>query len=146
MGSSRSRLDLQRARRRSGVEDRGDNVLVAGAATDVAFEFFTDSGRVELAVVPPDHVEGTHDHPRRAVATLQAMMLAKGRLQRVEFIASGESLDGENAGAVRLRCQHRAGFYRQAVDVNDAGAALGRVATDVRARQTEFVAQKLNEE
>ena len=48
--------------------------------------------------------------------------------------------------AVGLDGEHRAGLGALAVDVDGAGAAVARVAADVRAGQPERVAQEVDEE
>ena len=42
--------------------------------------------------------------------------------------------------------EHRAGLHRHAVHVDDAGAALRRVAADMRPGQAEMIAQELHEQ
>ena len=73
-------------------------------------------------------------------------MLAERRLHRMQLVAVREALDGEDLGAVGRRGEHRAGLHRDAVHVHDAGAALRRVAADMRAGQAEMVAQELHEQ
>ena len=48
--------------------------------------------------------------------------------------------------AVRGGREHRAGLHRHAVHVDDAGAALRRVAADMRPGQAEMVAQELHQQ
>src|SRR4051812_23835401 len=55
------------------------DVVVAGAAADVALELVADGLFVELSVIAADHVDGGHDHARRAEAALQSVMLAERR-------------------------------------------------------------------
>src|SRR6516165_10161554 len=58
--------------------DRLDDVVVARATTEVAFELVSDGAVVEIVALAIDHVDGGHDHAGRAVAALEAMMLAEG--------------------------------------------------------------------
>src|SRR3546814_20335133 len=60
-----------------------DDVVVAGAAADVAFQLVANGilVRVRMAL---HEVDGTHDHARRAEAALQGMMLAEGFLHRMQ--------------------------------------------------------------
>src|SRR5215469_11770086 len=55
--------------------DRFDDVVIAGAAADVAFELLADGVVVEVVTLAPDHVDRSHDHARCAVAALQAVVL-----------------------------------------------------------------------
>src|SRR6266550_6716286 len=62
------------------IEHRFDDVVVAGAAADVAFQLVADGGLVELAAVPVDDIDRRHDHARRAIAALQTVIVAECRL------------------------------------------------------------------
>src|SRR3954471_21105963 len=64
----------------------------------------------------------------------------------MELAVFREPLDRHNVRAVRLRRKHRARFHRAAVHVNGAAAALARIATDVRAREPEHVANEIREQ
>ena len=55
-------------------------------------------------------------------------------MQRRVF-AGAQALDGGDGAAARLRGEDRALLHRDAVQIDGAGAALTRVATDVRARE-----------
>src|SRR5579863_9688830 len=70
-----------------GIKHRLDDVVVTGAAADIAFQFVPDGRLVELAAVAMDDVDRRHDHAGRAVAALQAMIVAKRGLHRMQFIA-----------------------------------------------------------
>jgi len=54
-------------------------------------------------------------------------------------VGRGEAFDRDDRSSFRLRRENRAGLDRTAVDVHGAGAALARVAADVRAGEAEFV-------
>src|SRR5687767_1426118 len=49
------------------VEHCLDDVVVAGAAADVAFEFLADGFLVELAAMAVHNIDCRHDHARGAV-------------------------------------------------------------------------------
>jgi hypothetical protein len=100
-------------------------------------------GRVGIAL---QEIGGGHDHPRRAVAALQAVVVPEGLLERVQLVAVGHALDGLDLGAVGLDGKHRAALHRVAVDVHRARAAVGGVTADVRAGQTQVVAQQMDQE
>ena len=40
------------------------------------------------------HIGGKHQEARRAIAALQAVIFDEGALQRVQFVAVGETFDG----------------------------------------------------
>src|SRR5437870_4140099 len=49
------------------IEHGFDDVVVAGAAADIAFELLADGGLVELAIMAVHDVDRRHDHARRAI-------------------------------------------------------------------------------
>src|SRR5688572_28196672 len=74
-------------------EDRLHDVVVAGAAAEIAFQLVTNGLLVEPAAVAADHVDGRHDHARRAEAALQAMMLAESGLDGMQMVAFRQPFD-----------------------------------------------------
>src|SRR5207237_661898 len=64
--------------------DRLDDVVVAGAAAEIAFELLADGVLVELVALAVDHVHRGHHYARRAEAALQAVMLAERLLHRMQ--------------------------------------------------------------
>src|SRR3979490_1845131 len=56
--------------------DRLDDVLVAGAAAEIAFELLADGVVAEVVALAVDDVDRGHDHARGAEAALQAVMFA----------------------------------------------------------------------
>src|SRR5881227_4387785 len=89
-----------------------------------------------------------HDHPGRAVAALEPVVLPERLLQRVQRAvpALRHSLDRLDVAAVRLRRQHRAALHRLAVQEHRAGAAVRGVTADVGAGQAKVVAQVVDEQ
>src|SRR5258707_7183716 len=126
--------------------DRLDDVLVAGAAADVALELVADGRLVENVAEPANHVDGRDDHAGRAEAALKTVVLVEGLLHRVELVAGSEALDGGDAGAGDLDGERGARLHRDAIDQHQAGAALRSVAADVGAGQPELLAQHLDKE
>src|SRR5580700_1194912 len=122
--------------------DRFDDVVVAGAAADVAFELLADGVIVEIVALAAYDIDRGHDHARGAVAALQAVVLAERLLHRMQLrLRRGQPLDGQHSGAFELQRQHGARFRRLAVDVDDAGAALRGVAADMGASEPQVFAQ-----
>src|SRR5258707_5851355 len=113
------------------IEHRFDDVVVTGAAADVAFQLVPDGGLVELAAIAVHDIDRRHDHAGGAIAALQAVIVAERRLHRVQFVALRDTLDGGDAGPGRLAGQYRAGFDRAAIDMDNASAALAGVAADI---------------
>ena len=83
------------------------------------------SRRVPLAV---HDIDGGHDHARRAVPALKAVMLTESRLHRVQLAALGDALDGGDDAGIGLDGEDGAGLHGLSVQMNDAGAALAGVA------------------
>ena len=73
------------------------------------------------------------------------MIFAEGFLHRVQRVAVGKALDRGDVFAVDLAGEDRAGFDRQTVNMNGAGAALGRIAADMGAGHAQTFAQILNQ-
>ena len=87
-----------------------------------------------------------HQHPGRAEAALQRVLLVEALLDRVELAVDLERLDGADLVALAHRRQHRARLDRLAVHQHDAGAAVGRVAAPVGAGQAERLADEVDEQ
>src|SRR5262249_14990860 len=129
----------------SARRDRLDDVVIAGASADVAFELLPDRRLIRFAEAARD-VERDHHHTRGAVAALKGMVLPKGRLHGMEWRARrGKALDGGNSRPLALQCEHCARLHRQTVYMHDAGTALRRVAADMRASETQMLSEKLHE-
>src|ERR1700694_4266162 len=62
--------------------DRLDDVVIAGAAAQVAVELLAYGVIGKLIALAVDHVDRRHDHAGRAEAALQTVMLAEGFLHR----------------------------------------------------------------
>ena len=131
--------------RRGGLH-RLDDIVIAGAAAQIAVEFGADGllGGVGMVV---HQVDGAHHHARGAEAALQAMMLAKRLLHRMQrAIGLGQAFDGDDIGALCLHRQDVAAFHRATVQVNGAGAALTGVAADVSAGEAQVFADVVDQQ
>ena len=129
-----------------GVEHRLDDIMVAGAAADIALELVPHGLFVEFAAMAMHDVDRRHDHARGAIAALQAVIVAERGLHRVQFVAFGNAFDGGDIGAVGLTDQHGAGFDRAAVDMDDTGTALAGVTADMGAGQIQMIAQQMDQQ
>src|SRR5687767_9986395 len=78
-----------------------DDVLVTGAAAEIAFQPVTDLLFGRARILPKQSASG-HDHSGRAVAALQAVAFPESFLQRVESAVFRQALDGGDLGAVGL--------------------------------------------
>src|ERR1700687_4357299 len=91
-----------------GVEYRLDDIVVAGAAADIALKLVTEGVLVELVAVAVDDIDRRHDHARRTIAALQPVIVAERCLHRMQDVSLRDTLDGGDVGAVGLSDQHRA--------------------------------------
>ena len=74
-------------------------------------------------------------------------MLGERALQRVELAVDlGERLDRLDRGAVGLDGQQHAGLHGLAVQDDGAGAAVPRIAADVRSGQAAVVTDEMDEQ
>src|SRR6185295_15833498 len=78
-----------------------DDVLVAGAAAEVALDTLADLA-LRWPGVLVQQVDGRHDDARRAVTALKAMFLPKALLQGMQLTVLRQALDGHDLGAVSL--------------------------------------------
>src|SRR5665213_94669 len=125
--------------------DRLDDVVIAGAAAEIALEPFADFRLGRLLVVL-HQIERAHHHAGGAEAALQSVMLAEGRLHRMQLVALSDALDGDDVGAVALHGEDGAALDAVAIDRDDAAAALAGVAADMRAGEGEIFPQELDEQ
>src|SRR2546428_11894428 len=115
-----------------GIEDRLHDVVVAGAAAEVPLERLAAlllRGRGVLLEV----AGRCHDHARRAVATLQAVVPVKRVLDRVKLAVVREALDRGDLATIGLEGEQRAGLHGLPVQQDRAAAATGGVAPDIGA-------------
>src|SRR3990172_13316344 len=68
-----------------GVAHRLDDVLITGAAADIARQSLTDFRLARPRVLAQQPV-GTHQHTRRAESALQAVLAREAFLQRVQAV------------------------------------------------------------
>src|SRR4030095_5529787 len=97
------RLGLLLGRPADGAHD----VLVAGAAAEVALDRIPDLGLGRIGVVI-EQPAGGHEHARGAEPALQAMALHEALLERVELAARVQVLDGADGAGGGPGGQHAA--------------------------------------
>src|SRR4051812_11152394 len=124
------------------AEDGVDDVLVPSAAAEVALEAEADVLLARVRILF-EQVGGAHDHPGRAVAALQRVLLVERPLHRMQLAVPREPLDRGDVGAFGLHREHGARLDGLAVDVHGARTARRGVTAHVRAGQAESLAQEL---
>src|SRR5919197_3137750 len=130
---------------RRGLADRGDDVVVPGAAADVAFDGVPDLVIGGVGRVVEEVCRG-HDHPRGTEPALQAVLVPERLLERMEGPVGRHALDGGDAVAVGLDRQDRAALHSVPVEVDGARPALAGIAADMRTRKSEVLPERLDEE
>src|SRR6059036_3419349 len=89
------------ARRAGRGPNRGDDVLVAGAAAEIALERVPDLGVARMRVLT-QQVGGGHDHSRGAEPALQSVFVPERLLQGVQPAVRAEPLDGRDLATLGL--------------------------------------------
>src|SRR5258706_1253823 len=127
------------------LADRAHDVLVAGTAAQIARQAIADLvvGRARTLAQQVDH---GHQHAGRAKPALQRVVLAECGLHRMQRLDRAQPLDGLDPLAVGLDGEHQARARAVTLDDHRAGAAHAVLAADMRARQTEVLAQKIRQQ
>src|SRR3954462_8325549 len=128
-----------------GVLDGLHDVHVPGAAAEISGDGLPDLRLARVLVAIEERAARQH-HSRRAVAALQAVLLPESFLHGVELSVLLEPLDGGDLAPVGLHREERARLHRLSVEQHGARAAMARVATDVRSRHPQVLAQEVDEE
>ena len=121
---------------------------VRAAAADVAAHALADPGLVEHAAGVRhlvQHPDRRAELAGRAVAALERVVGDERPLERVQLPVPGEALDGHDLGALMRDRQGQAAVRTPAVQEDGAGAALPVVASLLRARDPEPLAQRVEQ-
>ena len=86
-----------------------------------------------------------HQKTGRADSALQAGMLEKLALQRMQTIRSSDPLDGDDLFTLSLDGQYQTGVDEDPVECDRTGAAVAVVAAFFRTGETEILAQHLQQ-
>jgi hypothetical protein len=104
-----------------------------------------------------------HNHPWGTKPALQGMTSGKGSLNRMNFkrlpaiatrhypgpcisVCPRQALDCEHRASIGLNSQHGAGFHSLTVEMHRAAATLAGITSQMRAGQTELIAQKIGKQ
>ena len=123
---------LRSGHRRGSGLNRFDDVVIARAAADVAFQPMTDLVLGGCGV----HLQqfrSRHDHARSTEPALQTVVFLKSSLQDTErTIFVRHAFNGRNLCAFARAGKGRTRLYGASVDMNNARAALRRITADMR--------------
>src|SRR5918995_5403334 len=128
-----------------GVEDRLHDVVVAGAAAQVALEGLAHLLFRGIGVLVQIALRG-HHHARRAVPALQPVVAMKRFLDRMQLTVGRQALDRRDLAAVRLCGKKRARLHGLSIEQDRACAARGCVATDIRPREFQCLPEEIDEQ
>jgi hypothetical protein len=124
---------------------RLDDIVIAGATAEIAFEGVANGRLVRILLPGKEGGRGQH-HPRRAIATLQTVLLPERPLDGMEHPPGRKTFDGRDFVTIGLSREQRATLYPDTIQQDRAGAALAGVAPNLCAGQAEMVAKQLHEE
>src|SRR5258706_4635802 len=125
-------------------QHRLDLAVVVAAAAQVARQPAPHLGLRGISVLHEQRLS-RHDLFRGAEAALPPVVLDEGLLDRVELVALGQPLDGEDLLAVHPDRELAARIDIAPADDDRAGAALAAVAADARAGEPELVAENFRQ-
>src|SRR5215471_10542650 len=104
-------------------------MLVSGTAAEVPLksvpDLFFAGIRISL-----QNLRRRHDHSRRAVATLQAMMLPEAFLHRMQLALGCQPFDGGDLRTIGLDGKQGAGLDRLSIDQHGTRAAKRGLTAD----------------
>jgi hypothetical protein len=133
-------LSLGPASRRR-IEDGADDLVVAGAAAEVARQPVADRARSGRVLI--EQRLGCHDEARRADAALQRRVFEEASAAAGAAHALGDPLDRGRSRPFGLDAEHQAGVHQLAVEDDVAGAAVAVVAAFLGAGQAQLIAQHI---
>lgn len=134
------RVLIRRSRKR--LTDGVNDLLVTGAPTEVSRDAVTNLFVAEVDPRIDDRLQ-CHQKTGRAEPALQSMTFIERALQRVELTVLGETFDSPQAVPIGLNCEHHAGAHRFTIEKHCARAAHAVFAADMRAGQSQLVADEV---
>src|SRR5437667_2130517 len=120
--------------------DRVDDLRVAGAAAEVAFERVPDLFTLRSRIALEEDQRG-QQHPRRAEAALHRAVAHERVLQRVEPPVALEPAYGDDRSATHARGEQETARHRAAVEQHGARPADAFAAAFLDVEDPERVAQ-----
>src|SRR6056297_3671293 len=129
-----------------GGHERLHDVVIAGAAADIALEIVADL-RLGGRRVFFQQRRRRHHHTRRAEPALQPVMILECLLYGVHrAIGCAQPLDGRHLRALGLGGEDGTRFHSLAVHVHHARPALAGVTAHMRAREAEAVSDEIHKQ
>ena len=120
------------------------NAVISTAAAEVPTESVANLLRGRVRVLIQKGLGG-HDKSRCTESALGTIVVHEGLLERKQFVASSERLDGGDRLILGFDGENRTGIHRLAVHEHSAGAALGPIAHPLGSGDCEMIAQRVKE-
>src|SRR5262249_27187066 len=134
----------RRAERAGGRRRCRNDVLVAGAATEIPRDRLANLGRGGIRALAQETGQ-RHQEPGGAEAALQSVVLTKGFLERIERLTVGEAFDRLDVTAVHLDGEEQTRPQRGASEDDRARATHAVLAAEMRSGQLQIVAEEVGE-
>ena len=128
--------------------DRCDDVLIAGAAADIALEAVAHARLRSGVGFALGERHRAHDHAGRAEAALQAVIFGERLLHRMQALTARprQALDRRQLAPSSIGASKVQLFTDSPSNMHDTGAALAGVAADMRAGQVQVLAQQIGDQ
>lgn len=119
--------------------------MVPRATAKIAFQRVANFGFAGVGIVL-EQIGGSHDHARRAKATLQTVFFPETFLNGMELAIFGQAFNGGNVAAFGLYGQGGAGFYGVAVHQHGTGTATTGITANVRTRKSQRIPEVVHQQ
>ena len=126
------------------IQDGAHNLVITGAAAQITGEPVSDLDLRRIGVAIEQRFRG-HQESRSAYSALERCVLEKLRLQRVQPVPAGHSLDGLDRLRLRLHPEHQACAHEASIDDDAASAAVAGCASLLAPGQMQFVSENVEQ-
>ena len=124
---------------------RGYDVLIPGAAADIAIKRFANLAIARVGIVP-QQIMRAHNHAGSTEAALQAVLLPESLLNRMQLVTTGQTFYRCDLATICLNRQYGTGLHRPAIHQHRARATQRSLTTDMRTGESRIFAQEMDEQ
>src|SRR5262249_145934 len=121
------------------------DMLVPRASAEIALEPLTNLSLIRLRMLLQQSTR-RHDHPGRAIAALQTMVLPETLLHRMQPRFGSESFNRRHLRAVSLNREQPPGLHRSPIEQNRACPADRSLTSDVGPCEPNKIADEMNKQ
>jgi len=122
------------------LADGGDDLEIAGAATEIARDGAPDLGISGVGMLG-EKGDPRQQKTRGAIAALNSAVLNKGPLEWMQLAIMGQAFNRHDAATVGFECGIEARVDRPPIDEYGASATLAFLATDLGSGKVQLLAQ-----